>query len=365
MNLFIRTNIAPYRVDTYNALSERLGMKMCFYSRVGNDQKHDIDLLESQCSFVPAYLKGISFGRDSRKLCFGLWRMLFKEKPELVIVPEFQISALQVLLYRWVTGARFKVVSMIDDSYDMIANGNDFTRLHGWLRSFFPKHLDDVILVTPEVRDWYKSKYGKGIWMPIIMDEAKAVAYYESLLPKSRELAIKYGLKGKKVLLYVGRLVNLKNLHTVIDAFAETGEDGVLVIVGDGSERAFLECHAKSVNKEIIFTGRFDGDDLFAWYNLASVFILASYLEPFGAVTNEALLAGCRVVISDKAGSACLVGVNNGELVNPEDVHNIAAAIDNQMALSSVPDMILPRKSLMTISFDERIDNLVNCLKTQ
>ena len=362
MNIFIRTNIAPYRIDTYNALHERLGMKMCFYRRKGTAQDFDVDALEARCSFKPVYLKGITFGRESRKLCFGLWRMLRKEKPELVIVPEFQISAVQVLLYRFLAGRKFKVVSMSDDSYDMIAGGNDFTRLHAHLRGFFPKYLDNLILVSPKVTDWYQNRYGKGIWMPILMDESKAASNYERLLPLSRELAGKYSVAGKRVLLSVSRLVDLKNLHSVIDAFGQASEDSVLVIVGDGPERESLEKHAAETGKEILFPGRFDGDLLYAWYNIASVLILASVRESFGAVTNEALLAGCRVVVSDKAGSSCLVDGSNGETVDPADVAGIADALDRQMRLSAVPDLTSPRKSLMTVSFEERMNNLVRSL---
>ena len=363
-NIFIRTNIAPYRVDTYNALHERLGMKMCFYEREGEAQKFDIDALEAQCSFKPVYLKGKTFGSMNRKWCYGVWKMLRKEKPEVVIVPEFQISAIQVLLYRWLTRKKFKIVSMTDDSYDMIANNNDFTKLHKWLRDHLAKFFDDFIVVTPQVEGWYQEHYGKGIWMPIIMNDKKAVANYERLLPLSREYAKKYGLEGKKVLLSVSRLVDLKNLHRVIDAFAQSMTDATLVIVGDGPEKSALEEHAKKTNKEIIFTGRFDGDELYAWYNLASVFVLASYLEPFGATTNEALLAGCRMIVSEKAGSACLVNDNNGEVIDPMDVEGIASAIERQIKQTSVPDLKTSRQSLMTISFEERINYLVNKLKS-
>lgn len=362
MNIFIRTGLAPYRIDTYNALHERLEMKICFYNRECSDQKHDIELLESLCIFKPIYLKGITFKSENRKWCIGLWKMLRKEKPEVVIVPEFQISALQVLLYRWLSRSKFKVVSMTDDSFDMIANGNDFTKLHARLRRFFPRHLDDLIVVTPEVEKWYQEHHGKGIWMPIIMNEEKAVANYKRLLPKSRELAEKHGLLGKKVLLSVSRLVELKNIHRVIDAFAQSNVEATLVIVGDGPERESLQQHANSIEKEVIFTGRFDGDELYAWYNLASVLILASYQEAFGAVTNEALLAGCRVIISNKCGSSCLVDESNGVLVNPMSVECISSAIDNQFNKVSPPGLQTARVSLMTISFEERINNLVNRL---
>lgn len=364
MNIFIRTNIAPYRVDTYNALYEHLDMLMCFYNRMGKAQNFDIDSLESQCAFRPTYLRGKTFGSDNRKFCFDLWSILRKEKPEIVIVPEFQISAIQVLLYRWLTRQNFKVVSMTDDSYDMIANKNDFTKLHAWLRNNFAKYFDDFIVVTPEVEKWYQEHYSKGIWMPIIMNDEKAVENYKRLLPKSKELAEMYGLIGKKILLYVGRLVSLKNLQRVIESFNKSNTDSILVIVGEGPEREALEEYALNVDKKIIFTGRFDGDDLYAWYNLASVFILASYQEAFGAVTNEALLAGCRVIISNRCGSSCIVNDKNGELIDPMDVDGIAAAIDRQFFLSSTPNMQDVRKSLMNVKFEERFNNLVNKLKS-
>ena len=361
-NIFIRTNIAPYRVDTYNALHEQLGMKMCFYERESKAQKFDIDALEAQCSFKPVYLKGLTFGSMNRKWCFGLWKMLRNEKPKVVIVPEFQISAMQVLLYRWLTRKRFKVVSMTDDSYDMIANDNDFTKLHKCLRDHLAKYFDNFIVVTPQVERWYQEHYGKGVWMPIIMNDKKAGANYDRLLPLSRKYVKQYGLEGKKVLLFVGRLVELKNLSRVIEAFGRSSEEATLVIVGDGSEREKLEAQAMEIKKEVVFTGRFDGDELYAWYNLADVLILASYQEAFGAVTNEALLAGCRVIVSERAGSSCLVSEENGQLVNPMDVDDIRAAIDRQIAEAEKPDLNAPRESRMTVKFEERINNLVNKL---
>lgn len=361
-NIFIRTNIAPYRIDTYNAFHNRLDMIMCFYHRISSSQKYDIDKIESECTFRPKYLKGFILKNSNRKFCYGLWTMLSKEKPKVVIVPEFQISAIQVLLYRWLTRSKFKIISMTDDSFDMIVHNNDFTKLHAWLRNHLAKLFDNFIVVTPQVQEWYQEHYHKGIWLPILMDEKKAISNYQRLLPLSRKYAERYQLFGKKVLLFVGRLVELKNLHRVIDAFALSETDATLVIVGDGPERDSLEEHAKSIDKEIIFTGRFYGDQLYAWYNLASVFILSSYQEAFGAVTNEALISGCRVIVSNRAGSSCLVTKANGDVVDPMDVASIAHTIDRQFSLAHIPNLSSSRPSLMTVSFEERIDNFVKTI---
>ena len=162
--------------------------------------------------------------------------------------------------------------------------------------------------------------------------------------------------------MYVGRLVEFKNLARVLDAFSRSNSNAVMIIVGDGPEKKDLEERARKINKEIIFTGRFEGDELYAWYNLANVFILASYKEPFGAVANEALLAGCRVVVSNKAGSSCLVNESNGEVFEPLDVQEIAAAIDRQLILSPTPHLKKARQNLMDYSFNERMQELINIL---
>lgn len=62
------------------------------------------------------------------------------------------------------------------------------------------------------------------------------------------------------------------------------------------------------------------GHELYAWYNIAQLFVLASWQEAFGAVTNEALQGGCRCLISELAGSQCLIkeGIN-GCTFNPHD----------------------------------------------
>lgn len=363
-NVFFRTSIAPYRIDTYNSIHEMLDCEMYFYWKHDASQAFDEDIIESKCKFVPNYLKGIRLGRQSRKLCTDVWKILKENSPKFVIVPEFQILTIQVLLYKWLYRKDFKVISMCDDSYDMVANHNDFSKIHRVARRLITPMLDDLILVDSRVCEWYQKNYGKGVWMPIIMDDKKSKLYYSQLLQKSSELASTYALKGKKILLYVGRLVELKNLTRLLEAFKNITSDATLVIVGDGPERKRLEEQAKLIDKEILFTGRFDGDDLYAWYNLASTLILASVQEAFGAVTGEALLAGCRVIVSQRAGSSCLVCKENGEIIDPFDVQGITTAIERQLSLGNIPDLSKARDSLLPVKFCERMDNLKEKIKT-
>ena len=360
-NLFFRTNITPYRIDTYNALHEQLECELFFYWDVEHSQKMNMEALRQLCHFNPHILKGVELktGRKRRKICTEVWRIIKENKPSFIIVPEFQILTLQVLLYKFLHRSKFKVVSMCDDSYDMIVNNHDFSLIHKWARKIVSPMLDDLLLVDARAVDWYQNHYGKGIWLPIIRDEKKEEVRYRDLLPISDQLRAKYKLVNKKVVLFVGRLVDLKNVSTLIDAFGKMKEDAVLVVVGNGKEELNLKRQSASLQKEVIFTGHLEGDELYAWYNVGDVFCLPSYLEPYGAVTNEALLAGCRVVISEKAGSACLVNKNNGEIIAPMDIEAIADALDRQLKMINLrEERITHRKNLMTVKFEERISNL-------
>ena len=364
MNIFIRTSIAPYRIDLYNAL-HREGFRMCFYRRVATDQAFDPDWIESLCCFRPDYLDGVDLGGPTRKFCRGIFRRIREEKPDVVIVPEFQLVLFQVLLARLFSRKKFRVISMCDDSLDMIVGGRDFSRLHRWLRGWVPRLVDDIITVTPQVRDWYRARFGKGLWMPIIRDEKKMRESLEDALPASQAFVERYGLAGHRVLLFVGRLVSIKNVDLLLDAFGKCGvEDAVLVIVGEGPEMESLQNQALYMGDRVIFTGRLEGRELYAWYNIAGVLALLSNLEPFGAVVNEALLGGADVWVSGRAGAACLVDEKNGKVTDIEDRDALPGELESLlMASEPVPIRVGLRPDKMSFSFDNKCKELIEGLK--
>ena len=357
--LVLYPTIAPYRIDYFNDLNRAFDAKICLQYWNLKDQTFDYEKIFSQFEFSPEYLpEGNAFGRLARAR-----RIIEDFRPDLVLTNEFGLLTLFAVFFKRLHRKDYRVVVMSDDSFDMLAGGNDFSLKHRIGRSVLAPLADEVVTVDPQVCDYYRKRHDKGFFFPIIADERKAAQRYERILPLSRQTAVQYDLKGRKVIISVSRLVDLKNLHRVIDAYGKISSDAVLVIVGDGPERESLEAHAAEVGKRIVFAGRFDGDELYCWYNIASVLILASYKEPFGAVTNEALLAGCRVVVSRAAGSSCLVDEANGQLVDPMDVDGIAAALDTQLSLEDAPDCTRARASRMNISYAGLIESLIDKLE--
>lgn len=355
-NVLFYGYLTPYRIDIYNAFHDKMGCEIYFFWDHDRSQKHDMKHLNSLCSFTPHYTRGFTIRR--RKVNFDIWSIIRKENPNLVIVPEFKLDTIMVLLYRWLFRKCFKVVALCDDSYDMVANSHEFTRMHRWAREVVGPKLDDIILVDSKVVDWYRCRYKKGIWLPLIRDEKKELPLYESSKRYKDILLDKYKLHGKRVLLFVGRLVPVKNLPNLLDAISLSKETYVTVFVGTGILETALKEKTERIDKEILFVGRSEGDELRAWYQIAHSFILSSTQEAFGAVTNEALLAGCFCLISQNCGSSCLINEKNGLLFNPGNIQEMADSIDLAMKQSVIQQ---ERKSQMPFSFDE----MFNKVKTE
>lgn len=106
---------------------------------------------------------------------------------------------------------------------------------------------------------------------------------------------------------------------------------------------------------------------LYAWYLLGGLFVLASQFEPFGAVVNEALLAGIPVVCSDRAGARVLIqdGIN-GTVVDASDKIRLQSAIHLWLLRSAPldPAKLVVRPSLMRTTFQQAVDGFVSLLET-
>ncbi|MGM0589099.1 MAG: glycosyltransferase family 4 protein [Bacteroidota bacterium] len=134
--------------------------------------------------------------------------------------------------------------------------------------------------------------------------------------------------------LYVGRLLDIKNVDGLIRAYKRYREHlqkldkspWPLKIIGDGPERQKLEnSSGELITQGIRFLGLRQPDELPEIYANASVFVLPSISEPWGLVTNEAMAAGLPVMLSDKCGSAELIEHGKqGFIFDPADVDMIA-----------------------------------------
>ena len=362
--LVFHPTIAPYRIDFFNDLYAAFDTHVCLKYWNLRYQTFDYQQIYSRFAFRPIYLKEVlKFGQ--RSFCKGYWTYLDRYEPDVVLTDEYGWSTMCVLLHRWIKRKKYKVVALCDDSFDMVFRQHDPSWVHRLARRWIAPRVDDIIVVEPRVEDWYWFNYQKGFFFPIIQNEVMIRKWYVEALDGSHRLRSKHQLAGKRVFLFVGRLVALKNVKTILRAFAHLDQqENYLVIVGEGPEMVSLKSLARQLNIQVLFTGRLEGDALNAWYLLADVFVLASYKEAFGAVTNEALLAGCYALVSQNAGSSCLIenGVN-GYTFSPMDVEELAHRMKDVLQLPKVCEVNGLRESQMKLSYQECIQRLIIHLK--
>ncbi len=145
-------------------------------------------------------------------------------------------------------------------------------------------------------------------------------------------------LSDERYILFVGRHVERKGVHILIDAYKQVHKDILhnLVIVGDGPERKRWERMSEEygLTKRIKFTGWVSNEELYRYYQNCSFFVLpATYdkhgdTEGLGVVMIEAM-AYSKPVIASKVGGITDVVIDgdNGILVPHNDPETLAQAI--------------------------------------
>ena len=155
---------------------------------------------------------------------------------------------------------------------------------------------------------------------------------------KREDLVARYGLKGKRVLLTVGRLAGeerSKGFDEVLEVLPHLPEDVVYMIAGGGHDMPRLrdKALALGVGKRVVFTGLFPESEKPDLYNLADVYVMPSRGEGFGFVFLEALASGLPAIGSKAdGGREALLGSELGTLVDPDDRDELRKAIEEQLA---------------------------------
>jgi glycosyltransferase involved in cell wall biosynthesis len=187
------------------------------------------------------------------------------------------------------------------------------------------------------------------------VDNQKIRSNFETALPKREETKVHLGLASKNFI-FVGRLIQAKNLDKLLDAFHQIGhpekENWGLILLGEGilkEELIYKVEHEKIDNVKFIAGQTWEKvPEILA---LADVFVLPSVIEPWGLVINEAMVCGKPILVSNQCGcvSDLLVDETNGYLLNPHNVNDIADKMTKVMSMSTLALEKMGEKSLEII----------------
>ena len=157
------------------------------------------------------------------------------------------------------------------------------------------KYADEIIVLSENVKKYFKDNYDRstnfipnGVSKPTIL--------------KAKEIKDKYNLSKDSYVLFLGRIVPEKGIHYLIDAYQKINTNKKLVIAGGASDtdNYYQELKEKSKNnKNIIFTGFVQGEELAELYSNAYIYCLPSDLEGMPLSLLEAMSYGNCCLTSD------------------------------------------------------------------
>jgi phosphatidyl-myo-inositol dimannoside synthase len=171
--------------------------------------------------------------------------------------------------------------------------------------------------------------------LPNVVDDSFAPG------PKPDRLLERHHLRGKKVLLTVGRLApdeRRKGHDTVIralPAIVAACPDLVYVVAGKGEDQARLAALARQLGVEdkVLFVGMVAPDELADYYRLADAFVMPSTQEGFGIVFLEAAASGLKLIGGNSDGSTdALADGAIGFTIDPANSNELVLAIGEAMA---------------------------------
>jgi len=371
--VIIHPSMAPYRVDLFNALDQCFDLKVQFLTENPGYQKYDQEELRNNLKCDNEVLNsGIDFfGRQVR---WGIMKRIKDFSPDTVITHEFSPTTLGIGILKSTLKNPVKQIIWTADNPYMLDNE---VFLRKAARQMALRKAEGLIVYSNETKELYKARYHFDGPIGVsgnLQNEKSIQDALMSASDRSIEIANDLSLFENKVVLFVGRLSKVKRVDRILMSFEKLVKDAafektVLALIGDGPEKVALQRMARElgIQENVLFLEHLSRNELFAWYRLGACLVLPSEFEPWGAVVNEALVAGMPVICSEKAGARELIMNDiNGSVVDPGNAQVLLSSL-KKWCLYSEPlslDLLSPtRKSFLKNRFEEAVVGFYNLVQ--
>lgn len=204
----------------------------------------------------------------------------------------------------------------------------------------FLHSVDHIICLAQYAKDLLCSEYD--------ILETKISLLYNGLkdervclsLDKKRSIKKQLHLTpDEKIILYVGRLDEMKGVDLLIQAFRlllHERNDCRLVLIGDGE---YAKCLKESTGDwaKIIFTGKLTKEGVYRFYQIADIGVMLSKHEQCSFVTIEMMMHGLPIIASNSIGLDEIVqdGYNGYKISTIENKAKVSFDIDQCYQLLS------------------------------
>lgn len=226
------------------------------------------------------------------------------------------------------------------------------------------RYANEVIVISDVINNLIKTSYGRQDAHLIYNGVNPAQTPQEETV---REVLARYALQPGQYLIAVGRFVEEKGFHDLIDAWRLSGVTWPLVLVGDADHATAYSERLKKMAHEtpgVILTGFLRGTALQAVFSQARLFVMPSYHEGLPIALLEAMSWSLPAIVSDIPANL-EVGLETEAYFRVGDVAALAQKLSQRAALGPVDySQYLKRYDWETIAAQtmqvyQRIDNTI------
>lgn len=331
----------PYRLHVLRRLSKELGgvsVHNIFTHSISSPSMPWQMRIEPKLNPVFFIKNHLTMDRALSRRSIPLYRELKKyilnRRIQMILLLGYN-DLTRLLLIRWAKRAAIPVILMGDSNIFADAQTPPLTRfikklvVHWVLRNvsalmpmgtcgraFFRHYLDHEL---PEFVFPYEPDYAALTHIdPVALDRFRA----------------KHGLAAdRKRLLYCGRLVPVKRVDVLLQAFisiAQSRPEWDVVIAGQGPLQKELESLLpEHLHDRVKWLGFLQSDEVALTYHACEILVHPAEFEPWGLVINEAIACRLPIITTSVVGAAVeLVYHNrNGLIITPRSVEALAEAM--------------------------------------
>jgi glycosyltransferase involved in cell wall biosynthesis len=284
---------------------------------------------------VHALGQGFSFYRYNPQ--FVKWLRAHHENYDAVVVHG---------LFRYNLTGAWKALRGTGCPYFVIPHG----MLNPWFKTRYPaKHLRKqlfwytqikpalqaarkVIYLTAEERQLANHTFDvssfSSLLLPLGIEDPASIVVQNSLLAQHPHLA------GKRLIVFFGRICEMKGCDILLQAFAESNlpQNAVLVFAGPNNEGIQSNLEQLSVRSgiadRVVWLGPVYGTAKFELLRAAELFALPSHCETFPVAVLESLASGTPVLISDQVNLWSTIKNDGAGLICRDSVSSITEKLN-------------------------------------
>lgn len=271
---------------------------------------------------LPRFLQKRLYGkRDTEKFIYFIKQLIDKNNIDVIEVPDWNTFINYIgFKFEW---PKFKIPLIVKahGSYTkMMFDTNQKIESYFFeIDQLLYKRADSIIAVSKNTAEITKS---------LFTDTPLITVLYNGIPVKAD---CKNTYRDNNKVLFYGSLTKLKGIHSLLSAWnliRKEIPDIQLHIYGKGKIENLKKLLNPSAENSVLFYGHVSRDIILNELETSTIAVFPSYSETFGLTVIEAMSKGCPVIYTKRAcGPEIIQEHINGELVDPDDINEIASKI--------------------------------------